>query len=319
MACRSSARSVSPSSGPRTSCSRDFRPAGPSQLPSPRSTSYPASPPRILLRGECSNSAPMGAHLLSTGPSPTPRLAPEHPAVPALPPSRSPRLASPSDAPSIGHAYSVSLLARRLKSIVVAPSPESRLAISGVDRSWTEVIYQRNGCVAADPPVSHLHPGGHRPDRDGDINADRLHASLLIQFCGRRFRCLSKRHRLADCRDPVHCIMCKRAGHIGRLCPQNPRLSVRTGSARSRLGSAPPAQPLHARLRFPPPPSIAMSSMAPAMLHHIDPARRPRESRSVTIPSPAVDQTVFFLRSHVVTLSAADGVNATSPMAVGEP
>uniref|UniRef100_A0A8I7BC40 Uncharacterized protein n=1 Tax=Hordeum vulgare subsp. vulgare TaxID=112509 RepID=A0A8I7BC40_HORVV len=54
------------------------------------------------------------------------------------------------------------------------------------------------------------------------------------------------------------------------------------------------------------------------MLHPLDPARRPRESRSTTVPSPAVDQAVFFLRSHAVTLSAADGVNATSPMVVGK-
>uniref|UniRef100_A0A8I6XRA7 Uncharacterized protein n=1 Tax=Hordeum vulgare subsp. vulgare TaxID=112509 RepID=A0A8I6XRA7_HORVV len=54
------------------------------------------------------------------------------------------------------------------------------------------------------------------------------------------------------------------------------------------------------------------------MLHHLDPARRPRESRSTTVPSTAVDQVVFFLRSHAVTLSVADGVNATSPMAVGK-
>ncbi|KAE8801545.1 D-3-phosphoglycerate dehydrogenase, chloroplastic [Hordeum vulgare] len=53
------------------------------------------------------------------------------------------------------------------------------------------------------------------------------------------------------------------------------------------------------------------------MLHHIDHARRPRDSRSVAVPSPAVDQAIFFLRSHAVTLSAADGVNASSPMAVG--
>ncbi|KAE8806219.1 D-3-phosphoglycerate dehydrogenase, chloroplastic [Hordeum vulgare] len=53
------------------------------------------------------------------------------------------------------------------------------------------------------------------------------------------------------------------------------------------------------------------------MLHHVDPARRPRESRSVAVPSPAVDQAIFFLRSHAVTLTAADGVNASSPMAVG--
>ncbi|KAI4988609.1 hypothetical protein ZWY2020_035849 [Hordeum vulgare] len=53
------------------------------------------------------------------------------------------------------------------------------------------------------------------------------------------------------------------------------------------------------------------------MLRHLDHARRPRATRSVAIPSPAVDQAIFFLRSHAVTLTAADGVNATSPMAVG--
>ncbi|KAI4972271.1 hypothetical protein ZWY2020_003196 [Hordeum vulgare] len=60
-----------------------------------------------------------------------------------------------------------------------------------------------------------------------------------------------------------------------------------------------------------------MSPLSPAMLHHLDPAGRPRESRSVTVPSLAIDQAVFFLRSHAVTLLPADGVNVTSPMAVG--
>ncbi|KAE8791683.1 D-3-phosphoglycerate dehydrogenase, chloroplastic [Hordeum vulgare] len=60
-----------------------------------------------------------------------------------------------------------------------------------------------------------------------------------------------------------------------------------------------------------------MSMPKPTMLHHTDPARRPRDSPSVAVPSPAVDQAIFFLRSHAVTLSAADGVNASSPMAVG--
>ncbi|KAE8821000.1 hypothetical protein D1007_01031 [Hordeum vulgare] len=60
-----------------------------------------------------------------------------------------------------------------------------------------------------------------------------------------------------------------------------------------------------------------MSQLSPAMLRHLDHARRPRATRSVAIPSPAIDQAVFFLRSHAVTLTAADGVNATSPMAVG--
>uniref|UniRef100_A0A8I6ZC69 CCHC-type domain-containing protein n=1 Tax=Hordeum vulgare subsp. vulgare TaxID=112509 RepID=A0A8I6ZC69_HORVV len=202
------------------------------------------------------------------------------------------------------------LPAPRLKSIIVAPSSDAQFAISGADRSWTEVSYQRNRRISVSLPISCVHPGVHRLDRSGDFNFELPRTSFLSHI---RSRCF----RLADCRDPVHCIICRRAGHIGKLCPQNPRLRGRTGSARNRLSPARPPHPLHARLHFPPPPAPAMSSLAPAMLHHIDPARRPRESRSVTIPSPAVDQAVFFLCSHVVTLSVADGVNATSPMAVG--
>ncbi|KAE8768905.1 hypothetical protein D1007_59560 [Hordeum vulgare] len=61
-----------------------------------------------------------------------------------------------------------------------------------------------------------------------------------------------------------------------------------------------------------------MAASAPSMLRHLDPSRRPRESRSTTVLSPALDQAVFFLRSHAVMLSAADGVNVSSPMAVGK-
>ncbi|KAE8795736.1 D-3-phosphoglycerate dehydrogenase, chloroplastic [Hordeum vulgare] len=61
-----------------------------------------------------------------------------------------------------------------------------------------------------------------------------------------------------------------------------------------------------------------MAPSAPSMLRHLDPSRRPRESRSTTVLSPALDQAVFFLRSHAVTLFAADGVNVSSPMAVGK-
>ncbi|KAE8813930.1 D-3-phosphoglycerate dehydrogenase, chloroplastic [Hordeum vulgare] len=60
-----------------------------------------------------------------------------------------------------------------------------------------------------------------------------------------------------------------------------------------------------------------MSAPAASLLRQADPARRPRDSRSVAVPSPAIEQAVALLRSHAVTLRAADGVNATSPMAVG--
>ncbi|KAE8796413.1 D-3-phosphoglycerate dehydrogenase, chloroplastic [Hordeum vulgare] len=60
-----------------------------------------------------------------------------------------------------------------------------------------------------------------------------------------------------------------------------------------------------------------MSTAAPSLLQQADHARRPRDSCSVTVPSPAIEQAIAFLRAHAVTLRAADGVNATSPMAVG--
>ncbi|KAI4981711.1 hypothetical protein ZWY2020_022203 [Hordeum vulgare] len=60
-----------------------------------------------------------------------------------------------------------------------------------------------------------------------------------------------------------------------------------------------------------------MALLAPSMLRHLDPSRRHRESRSTTVLSPALDQAVFFLRSHAVTLFASDGVNVSSPMTVG--
>ncbi|KAE8796969.1 D-3-phosphoglycerate dehydrogenase, chloroplastic [Hordeum vulgare] len=72
------------------------------------------------------------------------------------------------------------------------------------------------------------------------------------------------------------------------------------------------------RLRYPPPPPTAMAPSSPSMLRHLNPSRRPRESRSTTVLSPALDQVVFFLRSHAVTRSADDGVNVSLPMAVGK-
>ncbi|KAE8799496.1 hypothetical protein D1007_25072 [Hordeum vulgare] len=165
----------------------------------------------------------------------------------------------------------------RIKSIIVAPSPGESVAISGKDPGWIEISHRGGRRAFVEPPVPSKLPGVHRPDHRQAFNA----------------------------------------GHISSRCPQNPRLQGRGGSARNRLGPAPPSQSLHTRLRFPPPPPSAMSSHAPAMLHHLDSTRRLRESRSVTVPSPTVDHAVFFLRSHAVTLSAADGVNATSPMAVG--
>ncbi|KAE8773350.1 D-3-phosphoglycerate dehydrogenase, chloroplastic [Hordeum vulgare] len=181
---------------------------------------------------------------------------------------------------------------------------------------WSEVVRRRGRVASADPLV----PGQRRADTRQNRPSGRAAAppAFLSQFRGRCFRCLSSKHRRAECRDPIHCVLCRRAGHIARSCPRRHLPPGAPVSARSRLGPPAPGQPLQARVCFPPPPVASlMSPLRPAMLHHIDPARRPRDSRSVAVPSPAVDQAIFFLRSHAVTLSAADGVNASSPMAVG--
>ncbi|KAI4992002.1 hypothetical protein ZWY2020_040388 [Hordeum vulgare] len=284
---------ASPPRGPST--------VSPQGLPCP--LSHPGSAPRILLRGECSTAATVGPFGVSFPP-------------PLAGLGRDPRTLPSSSVPVEAELFRAS----RVRSIIIDPSSRAELAISGSDPGWIEVARRGGRCASADPSVSQKLQGRHRPDRRTTFNAGNPRAapSPLNPFHGRCFRSLSKRHRLVHCRDPVHCLISRRAGHIAILCPQNPSIRGRGGSARDRLGPAAPAIPLHARLRFPPPPPTTMAPLAPSMLHHLDPARRPRESRSTTAPSRAVDQAVFFLRSHVVTPSAADGVNATSPMVVGK-
>ncbi|KAE8787852.1 hypothetical protein D1007_38173 [Hordeum vulgare] len=156
----------------------------------------------------------------------------------------------------------------------------------------------------------------HCSGRLAASSSEQARLAFLSKFRGRCFRCLSSRHKIADCREPVHCITCKRAGHISRHCPKHPKFAGRVDCVMSRLGPVQPAQPLFARLRFPPPQG-AMSAPAASLLRQAGPARRSRDSRSMVVPSPAIEQAAAFLRSHAVTLRAADGVNATSPMAVG--
>ncbi|KAE8772951.1 hypothetical protein D1007_54967 [Hordeum vulgare] len=225
---------------------------------------------------------------------------------------RDPRDLAPSPVPE----ESGCIQAPRVKSIIV-DSSGAEVAISGPDPGWTEVARRGSRLTPAEPSVPRSLRGTHRTDRRGVSSAGGPQAAphLLNPFAGRCFRCLSKRHRLAACRDPVHCLICRRAGHIASRCPRNRKAN---SSIRDRLGPAPRPIQLSDGLRFPPPPPTAMAPSAPSMLRHLDPSRRPRESRSTTVLSPALDQAVFFLRSHAVTLSAADGVNVSSPMAVGK-
>ncbi|KAI5006341.1 hypothetical protein ZWY2020_033584 [Hordeum vulgare] len=301
----SSGRSTSPSrrSPPvdRRGC-LPRRPTRGARSPSPpRPASDPDPAPRILRHGGCSAS-PAG---------PSVELAPllqlrdlRH----LISPSGSEEIAGSPTAEGTMMTHCT-----RIKSIVVAPSPGCRLSSSGTDPGWTEVSARKGGRPPFDPSVPRERRALQRPARLQALNAGT--PPPLYPFRGRCFRCLSKRHRLLDCRDPIHCITCRRAGHIAKRCPQNHLVRGRGGPVRDRLG--PLANLSITVTRFPPPATSTMSQLSPAMLRHLDHARRPRATCSVTIPSPAIDQAVFFLHSHAVTLTAADGVNATSPMAVG--
>ncbi|KAE8775979.1 hypothetical protein D1007_51451 [Hordeum vulgare] len=182
--------------------------------------------------------------------------------------------------------------------------------------AWNEVSSQKARRHAVGPTVQGVPPGRHGLSWHAAFSAEQAHLAFTSKFRGRCFWCLSTRHKIAGYRDPIHCLTCKRAGHTSHHCPQHPKYVGKARSAKSRLDPAPPSKPLHSRLRFPPPPAT-MSAAAPSLLQQGDPARRPRDSRSVTLPSPAIGQAASFLRTHAITLRAADGVNATSPMAVG--
>ncbi|KAE8783028.1 hypothetical protein D1007_43577 [Hordeum vulgare] len=281
-------------------------------LPDPASPAPPASPQvflpdpapasRLLLRGECSYAA-------SDGPPRAPSPAPMGDRRWEL---RGPRVRDPSPVPEEPGR----IQGRRVKSIIV-DSSGAEVTISGPHPGWTEVARRGKRLTPAEPSVPRSLPRTRRSDRRvvhsaADPQAAPLHIS---PFAGRCFRCLSKRHRLASCRDPVHCLSCRRAGHIASRCPRNRKAGI---SLRDRLGPTPRVIQLSDRLRFPPPPPAAMALATPSMLHHLDSSRRPRESRSTAVLSPTLDQAVFFLRSHAVTLTAADGVNISSPMAVGK-
>ncbi|EMS56389.1 hypothetical protein TRIUR3_20920 [Triticum urartu] len=105
------------------------------------------------------------------------------------------------------------------------------------------------------PPVL----GDPRQGRQGrrappsDPMALKQHLAFKARLRGKCFRCLSKRHRLADCREPLRCIRCKGIGHFARTCsaslPQPPPPPARKPSEPSAL--PPPAGIFRLLLRRP--------------------------------------------------------------------
>lgn len=66
-------------------------------------------------------------------------------------------------------------------------------------------------------------------------------------LAGRCFRYLALDHQVAQCRDPVRCILCDGPGHTSKSCPS--RRNPISGELRSRLVF--PARSIHSRIVFP--------------------------------------------------------------------
>ncbi|KAI4962736.1 hypothetical protein ZWY2020_025850 [Hordeum vulgare] len=82
--------------------------------------------------------------------------------------------------------------------------------------------------------VRDAHLERHGSDRLAAFTAHRARLAFIGKFRGRCFPCLSSRHKIAQCRDPVHCLTSKRAGRTSRH--RNTRARARTVLARRPLG-----------------------------------------------------------------------------------
>lgn len=159
---------------------------------------------------------------------------------PASAPAAQPRLRSLIVAPD-GWAAPSSVgccAAPRLHSIIVAPEggllPDAALpaaagqqpatgsgdaAAEDSSLGWQQV---RSRKEKRNPQAPVL--GDPRQGRQGrrappsDPMALKQHLAFKARLRGKCFRCLSKRHRLADCREPLRCIRCKGIGHFARTC-----------------------------------------------------------------------------------------------------
>ncbi|KXG35743.1 hypothetical protein SORBI_3002G221200 [Sorghum bicolor] len=94
------------------------------------------------------------------------------------------------------------------------------------------------------------------PHRDFDAQASTRGRSstdaklaFKSRFAGKCFRCLASDHRIAHCRDPLRCILCKRSGHSSRTCP-SARPRIIPEHLRARLTF--PPESIHSRIVFPP-------------------------------------------------------------------
>ncbi|KAI4991900.1 hypothetical protein ZWY2020_040286 [Hordeum vulgare] len=162
---------------------------------------------------------------------------------------------------------------------------------------WNLVRSRKEKRVMKASSSGYLHRQRRSPP--SDPVALQQHLAFKARFNGRCFRCLSKRHRLASCRDPIRCIRCKGSGHLARSC---------TSNLHSQL---PPPARSHPQ---PPHPSQVSPTAWPALpgrsgLMEFTPglvSRRPERSSCIVVSSVEMEADAYHLRRTALTATAPD-------------
>ncbi|KAI4963482.1 hypothetical protein ZWY2020_014035 [Hordeum vulgare] len=242
-----------------------------SQLPATLPPAAPRDPPRPRLSSLLV--APEGWTPQSTGAAPRPRLQSI-----VVAPCGDPTTDSPPPAPS--QAFNA-------KEAPADPELEWNLVRS---RKETRAM---KAASSGDP---HLQ---QRRGPPSDPVALQQHLAFKARFNGRCFRCLSTRHQLASCRDPIRCIRCKRTGHLARSCS-------------SRLSSQPP---LAARKQHHPtqPPQVNPGAwptlLVGSSVMELTPglaSRRPMRSSCIVLSTPEMEADAYHLCRTALTATAPD-------------
>ena len=130
--------------------------------------------------------------------------------------------------------------------------------------------------------------------------------AFLKRLAGRCFKCLASDHLVADCRDPVRCLRCRRSGHTSSSCPARRPRTI-SPNLRSRLKF--PPESIHSRITFPPLPSTSKPT-TPSTLDAVEmehtpgfPSRRQTLGRTALVMTDAMSRAAARLLAHAVEVT----------------
>jgi hypothetical protein len=235
-------------------------------------------------------------------------LSPLHTLEPAAPPPK-----------TVAKLKSVLVVPERLNEAEECSGLNAGARQQGCDPSlkWQMVKSKRQARQAG--PSSLAGPSKQRGKRAMPPSIDPPSPDYKSWFQGRCFRCLSKDHRVARCRDPPRCLNCLGSGHFTRRCrappnPLRPSLAVPNQpkkDIRARL-TFPPGS-IHSRLTFPELAYAAAAATPPAdlMAQGIRavaglPSERPAQGRATVVAGGAMTSELTKLRRKAVVLTTLD-------------